>query len=129
MTHFPRNDTTRRAPRVQLNGSVPAAIHADGGQHARAKLQSISITGGLLQLQKELCTGDCVEIAFPTRSGPVYGMAEMLEPMPKAQNACLQPFRFIALGDGDHNKLSLALDTILDRSLILSATEPSQTEL
>ncbi len=129
MTHFPRTDANRRAPRIQLNGSVPAAILADGGQRARAKLQSISITGGLLQLQKELSTGDFVEIAFQTSSGPVFGMAEMLEPMPKAQSACLQPFRFVALGDGDHNKLSLALDTALDRSSIRQISEPSHAGL
>jgi hypothetical protein len=127
MTHFPRTDAYRRAPRVQLNGSVAAAIHADGGQRARAKLQSLSITGGLLQVQRELSTGDFVEIAFQTRSGPVYGMAEMLEPMRKAQSACFQPFRFVALGDGDHRKLSLALDSALDRSLIDPVSEHSQT--
>lgn len=123
MTHFPRTDAYRRAPRVQLNGTVAAAIHADGGQRARAKLQSLSVTGGLLQLQKGLLAGDFVEIAFQTRSGPVYGMAEMLEPMRKAQSACFQPFRFVALGDGDHRKLSNALDLALDRSLIDPTSE------
>lgn len=129
MTHFPRTDANRRAPRIQLNGSVPAAIHADGGQRARAKLQSISITGGLLQLPQQFSTGDFVEIAFQTSSGPVFGMAEMLEPVRKAQSACYQPFRFVALGDGDHHKLTLAVDTALDRNAIQSISEPSQSGL
>ncbi len=116
MTHFPQPDATRRAPRVHLNGSIPAAIHVEGGSRARAKLQSISVTGGLLQLQGELSTGDFVEIAFQTRSGPIRGMAEMLRPVrrAKAQSACLQPFRFVALGDHDHHALSMALDSALD---------------
>jgi hypothetical protein len=122
MTHFPQPDASRRAPRVHLNGSIPAAILVEGGGRARAKLQSISVTGGLLQLQSELSTGDFVEIAFQTRSGPVHGMAEMLQPVRRAKAkvqtqvkpACLQPFRFVALGDQDHHKLSMALDSALD---------------
>jgi len=118
MTHFPQANANQRSPRVQLNGSVAAAILADGGQRARAKLQSISITGGLLQLQQALSAGDFVEIAFHTRAGAVHGMAEMLQPMRKFQSACLQPFRFIALGDEDHRKLRMALDSALDRSFL-----------
>lgn len=118
MTHFPQSNANQRSPRVQLNGSVGAAILAESGVRARAKLQSISITGGLLQLQAELSTGDFVEIAFHTRAGAVHGMAEMLQPMRKFQSACLQPFRFIALGDEDHRKLRMALDSALDRSFL-----------
>lgn len=126
MTHFPQSDAHRRAPRVQLNGSVSAAIHAESGQRARAKLQAISITGGLLQVQHELSTGDFVEIAFHSRSGPIYAMAEMLQPTRKLPSACLQPFRFVALGDDDHRKLRMALDSALDRSLIQPASGLSQ---
>jgi hypothetical protein len=127
MTHFPQPNANRRSPRVHLNGSVAAAVLAEGGQRARAKLQSISITGGLLQLQHELSTGDFVEIAFHTRSGAICGMAEMLNPTRKFQSACLQPFRFIALGDDDHRKLRMALDSALDRSFLDPASEQLQT--
>ena len=118
MSHFPQTDANRRAPRLQLNGSVWAAIHGESGQQARAKLQSISITGGLLHLRWELAAGDFVGIAFHTRSGRVYGMAEMLQPTRKYQSACLQPFRFVALGDEDHRKLRMALDSALDRRFL-----------
>ena len=116
MTHFPQPHPTRRSPRVQLGGSVPAAIQLDDGQRTRAKLQSISITGGLLQVARALEQGDFVEIGFQTKSGPVHGMAEMLLPTRKATEGCMQPFRFIALGDDDHRKLRMALDSVLDRS-------------
>jgi len=102
---------------------------AEGGQRARAKLQTISITGGLLQLQHELATGDFVEIAFHTRSGAIRGMAEMLHPTRKYQSACLQPFRFIALGDDDHRKLRMALDSALDRRFLDPASEQLRTPL
>jgi len=117
MTHFPQPSPTHRAPRLTLNGTVSAAVHSEIGQ-TRAKLQSISITGGLLQLAKELSEGDFVEIAFHTRSGAVRGMAEMLHPTRKFQSACLQPFRFVALGDDDHRKLRMAVDTALDRRFV-----------
>ena len=102
---------------------------AEGGQRARAKLQSISINGGLLQLPHELSTGDFVEIAFHTRSGAVHGMAEMLYPTRKFQSACLQPFRFIALADDDHRKLRMALHSALDRSFLDPVSEQLQTPL
>lgn len=127
MTHFPHPNASERSPRIQLNGSVGAAILADGGERTRAKLQSISITGGLLQLQQALSAGDFVEIAFHTREGSVHGMAEMLQPTRKFQSACLQPFRFIALGDDDHRKLRMALDTALDRSFLDPVTDRVKT--
>jgi hypothetical protein len=117
MTHFPQPHPTRRAPRVQLGGSVPAAIQRDDGQRAKAKLQTISSTGGLLHLARALEQGDFVEVAFQTKSGPVHGMAEMLTPTRKLVEGYLQPFRFIALGDDDHRKLRIALDSVLDRTL------------
>ena len=127
MTHFPQQNANQRSPRIQLNGSIPAAITADGGQQARAKLQSISANGGLLELQHELSAGDFVEIAFQTRSGPIHGMAEMLHPTRKFQSVCLQPFRFVALADDDHRKLRMALDSALDRSFLSQASKHRQT--
>jgi hypothetical protein len=118
MTHFPLSDSEQRSPRVKLNGSVTAAIMAEGGQRARAKLQSISVTGGLLQLARQLTAGDFVEIAFHTRSGAIRGMAEMLRPFKMQKSACMQPFRFIALDDEDHRKLRMALDSALDRGFL-----------
>ncbi len=126
MSHFPRNTANQRSHRVQLNGSIAAALTAEGGQRARAKLQSISVNGGLLELPRELSIGDFIEIAFYTRSGAVHGMAEMLEPARKFQSTCLQPFRFIALADDDHRKLRMALDSAMDRNFLNQAPEPLQ---
>lgn len=88
----------------------------EDGQRAKAKLQTISVTGGLLRLVKSLGQGDFVEIAFQTQSGPVHGMAEMLSPMRAASDGALQPFRFIALGDDDHRTLRMVVDSITDKS-------------
>jgi len=99
---------------------------AETGLRARAKLQSISVNGGLLRLPQELSAGDFVEIAFHTRAGAIHGMAEMLRPTRLLPSACLQPFRFIALADDDHRKLRMALDSALDRSLLTPVSEQLQ---
>jgi hypothetical protein len=131
MSHFPQTDANRRAPRVHLNGSIAAAIHGESGERARAKLHTLSITGGMLLLQREFSAGDFIEIGFHTRSGPIHGMAEMLAPARRSAAATLQPFRFIALGDDDHRKLRMALESILDRKLLQSISEsfPAPTGL
>jgi hypothetical protein len=118
MTHFPQPHPTKRAARVQLGGSVLAAVRFDDGQRSRAKLYSISVTGGLLKLAKPLSQGDFVEIGFQTKVGAVIGMAEMLSPTRKATDGTLQPFRFIALGDDDHRNLRMALQSVADQSYL-----------
>lgn len=116
MTHFPQVHPQRRSPRIQLGGSIPALVLLEDGQRAKAKLQTISVTGGLLRLPKSLNEGDFVEVAFQIQGGPVRGMAEMLSPVQAATAASLQPFRFVALGDDDHRTLRMAVDSVTDRS-------------
>jgi hypothetical protein len=118
MTHFPQPHPSRRAARVQLGESVLAAIRLEDGRRTKAKLQSISVTGGLLQLQHPLGTGSFVELAFQTQSGPVHGMAEVLSPMQKTATGVLQPFRFVAFEDDDHRRLRTSVDHVADRSLL-----------
>ncbi len=118
MTHFPQPHPSRRAARVQLGATVLAAIRFEDGRHAKAKLHTISATGGLLQLPKALPEGDFVEVAFQTQSGPVRAMAEILSPMRKTKESVLQAFRFVALEDDDHRRLRVSLDHVTDRNLL-----------
>src|SRR5271156_6225445 len=118
MTHFPQPHPSRRAARVQLGDSVLAAIRLEDGRRTKAKLQNISVTGGLLQLQHPLGNGSFVELAFQTQSGPVHGMAEILTPMRRTASGVLQPFRFVALEDDDHRRLRTSLDHVADRNLL-----------
>jgi len=118
MTHFPQPHPSRRAARVQLGDSVLAAIRLEDGRRAKAKLQTISATGGLLNLPQSLGQGDFVEVAFQTQAGPVHGMAEVLSPMRKTIDGVLQPFRFVALEDEDHRRLRTTLEHVADRSLL-----------
>ena len=116
MTHFPQPHPTRRASRVQLGDSVLAAIRLEDGRRTKAKLQTISVTGGLLRLAQSLGQGDFIEVAFQTQSGPVHGMAEALSPMRSMSDGVLQPFRFVALEDDDHRRLRTSLDHVAARS-------------
>jgi hypothetical protein len=118
MTHFPQPHPTRRAARIQLGDSVLAAIRLEDGRRTKAKLQSISVTGGLLHLAQSLGQGDFVEVAFQTQAGPVHGMAEVLSPTRKMTDGVLQPFRFVALEDEDHRRLRTSLDHVVARSSI-----------
>ena len=116
MTHFPQPHPSRRAARVRLGDSVLAAIRLEDGRRTKAKLQTISVTGGLLQMSHCLGQGDFVEVAFQTQAGPVHGMAEVLMPTRKMPDSVLQPFRFVALEDDDHRRLRSSLDHVVDRS-------------
>ena len=118
MTHFPQPHPSRRAARVQLGESVLAAIRLEDGRRIKAKLQTISATGGLLQLPRPLGAGAFVELAFQTQSGPVHGMAEILTPMRKTTDGVLQPFRFVALEDDDDRRLRTSLDHVTDRDVL-----------
>lgn len=129
MTHFPQTQSQRRAPRIQLGGSVPALILMEDGQRTKGNLQTVSVTGGLLHLTKSLRQGDFVEVAFNMQTGAVRGMAEMLSPLPKAigkiTSDTRQAFRFIALGDDDHRALRMAVDAASDLSFLKIRQRPS----
>src|SRR5439155_24548368 len=117
MTHFPQPHPQRRSPRVHLGGSILALVLLEDGQRAKGKLQTVSVTGGLLRMVRALTSGDFVEIAFQTQSGPVHGMAEMLHPTQMASEGLMHPFRFFALGDDDNRAHSMVVDAVSVRSL------------
>lgn len=117
MTHYPQPNATHRATRIQLQ-TIPTLIKLGDGQKATARLQVVSINGGLLQVAKALSEGDFVELAFQTQSGNVHGMAELLGAMKSASGSIYQPFRFVALGDEDHRILKTMVETAGDRSFV-----------
>ena len=113
---FPQAHPQRRAPRIQLGVSVAASIQGESGERTKAKLQTVSITGGLLQLASALGQGDFVEVAFQMQAGKVHGLAEMLSPVRQPGDGFLQPFRFVAIGDDEHRALRMTVDLVTDRN-------------
>jgi hypothetical protein len=121
MTHFPQTNSQQRATRVKMEATASALVKLEDGQHAKAKIQTVSVTGGLLRMARALQEGDFVEVAFQTQSGPVHGMAEMLHPRRISAEGILQPFRFIALDDNDHKTLSFAVNSTTERAFLLGS--------
>jgi len=76
-------------------------LRFSNGQTAGAKLQVISLTGGLLSLPQPVVQGTQVKLIFLTGGGAVLGGAEMLRPVTSG----LQPFRFVSLAADDHRRL------------------------
>jgi hypothetical protein len=117
MTHYPQINALHRATRLQLT-TTQALITLSDGKRAKAKLQTISTTGGLLQVPKALAEGDFIEVTFETQSGNVQGMAEMLKPLRRSPDTVSQPFRFIALDDDHHRALRELIESSNHRSFL-----------
>jgi hypothetical protein len=117
MTYFPRPNPAKPATRTKLSGSVVVGIRSCGTQPSSAKLHEISATGGLLIMPTALEQGEFVEVAFKTSQGTVRAMAELLAVKKESASGCLQPFRFIALDDEDHARLSMALDSLSHQTM------------
>ena len=88
------------------------------GRRSKGKLQTVSVTGGLIAMLSPLAEGDFVEIAFQTPAGIVQGMAEMLLAQKHFSAGYQQPFRFVALGDTDHQNLRRSVDTTNDTNFL-----------
>jgi hypothetical protein len=56
--------------------------------------------------------GSHIKLMFLTQTGPVLGAAEMLNPVSTTR----QPFRFVALQEGDQRRLRAAVQSSLDQN-------------
>jgi hypothetical protein len=110
MNHLSPTPTTWRSPRARLADITPAVLRLPDGRGSRGQLETISLTGGLLNLPDILDRGSKVKLMFLTRTGPVLGAAEMLNPVSTTK----QPFRFVALEEGDQRRLRSVVQAVLD---------------
>jgi len=101
MANLPQSSSRWRYPRAHLESATPTVLRFANGQRLGAKLQVVSLSGGLLSLPQPLVQGSRVKLMFLTNSGSVFGRAEMLPPVTQA----LQPFRFVLLPAEDHRRL------------------------
>lgn len=95
---------TQRAVRLRLPSMPSATIRFGDGERSSARLQTISVTGGLLRVLKPLSPGAVVELLFSTHVGSVLALVELLRPC-SASPIGLQPFRFIAMDKTELRKL------------------------
>lgn len=110
MTYLPHSHANWRSPRVQLTDIMPAVLRLPDGRRHRGKLEILSLTGGLLSMSNMLDQGSRIKLMFLTQTGPVLGAAEMLSPVSTTH----QPFRFVALEEGDQRRLRTVIQSSLD---------------
>lgn len=111
MNTLPQTNPGVRPTRVRFAEATPAVLRFQDGRRATGQLQLISVTGGLLSVPRPVDKGCHVKLMFLTDSGPVLGAAEMLSPLSWGQ----QPFRFVALGEGDRRILGSAIQSSLQQ--------------
>ena len=115
-----QSSSHRRAPRVKLSGTVLALVCLENGRQVYAKLHQLSVSGGLLHLEKPLDEGIKVQVIFQVASSTVRSKAKMLFPM-WATQGCLQPFEFRDLDKEDRSKLQDNLQKLLGQATVESA--------
>jgi hypothetical protein len=114
MSQFVQRQPRRRAPRANVRGSIAAMVRLENGRQLPAKLQQLSITGGLLDLAAYLEERTWVDLTIYLGSGPVRATAEMMFPMLGAVSY-LQPFRFTNLGAEELHALDREVSAALQR--------------
>lgn len=112
MTYLLPPHANCRSPRVQLADMTHAVLRLPDGHRSRGKLETVSLTGGLLSVSPMLDQGSRIKLMFLTETGPVFGAAEMLNPVSTTR----QPFRFISLEKGDARRLRAAVQSSLNQN-------------
>lgn len=107
MTPLPQPHISSRSPRLRLSDITPVVLRFSDGHRTPVELEVISLTGGLLRMPKPVDHGSRVSMMFLTRTGPVLGQAEMLNPVSWTE----QPFRFVAIQSDDQRRLRAAIQS------------------
>jgi hypothetical protein len=98
--------------RVKLRGSVLVLVRLPNRRSVRAAFHQLSISGGVIHLEKPLDEKLEVELIFHIREATIRGKAQMLFPM-WATQGWMQPFRFVDLGDASRDTLDTKLKSFL----------------
>lgn len=106
MAYFPQPGSGR-APRVRVADSQAVRLSLEG-KRIPGVLLTLSITGGLAQFDNALHADGLAELQIRSKSGPITALVELLRPV-KGYPATTRPFRFIALGDEDQERLASAI--------------------
>jgi hypothetical protein len=110
----------RLAPRTSFPEKTHAVVRCQNGSSVLGKLTIISLTGGLLNLERPLDRGSQVKLMFLTNKGSVFAKAEMLPAISWIQQA----FKFTKIYDDDQKRLKAAIQVCLDQG----RRDPGQME-
>ena len=106
------NKVTARPFRVKLRGSVLVLVRLPNKRSLRAAFHHLSITGGVVHLEKPLDEKLEVELIFHLGQSTIRGKAQMLFPM-WATQGWMQPFRFVDMSDANRATLDTNLKSFL----------------
>jgi len=123
MSHFMQRQPARRAPRASVRGTISAVIQMESGHQRSAKLQQLSITGGLLDLSNYVEERSWVDLTIYLDSCLVRATAEMMFPM-RGGAGYLQPFRFVHLGSEELHAIDREVTGLLKQSVATKTVDP-----
>src|ERR1700730_18390426 len=106
------NKSFDRPFRVKLRGSVLALVRLPNRRSIRAAFHQLSISGGIIHLEKPLDEKLEVELIFHIREATLHGKAQMLFPM-WATQGWMPPFRFVELTDANRETLDIKLKSFV----------------
>ena len=89
-------------------------IRLPNQRQVRGNLHQLSVTGGLMHLEKPLDEKLSVELLFHLGETTVREKAEMLFPM-WATQGWLQPFRFVEVSEASKQALHAGLQIFVER--------------
>jgi|SRR5580692_4522342 hypothetical protein len=99
--------------RVKLRGSVLVLVRLPNKRDVRAAFHQLSLSGGVIHLDKPLDEKLGVELIFHLGVDTIRTKAQMLFPM-WATQGWLQPFRFVDLCDVDRQTLDANLKSLVE---------------
>ena len=106
--------------RVKLRGSVLVLIRLPNRRDVSAAFHQLSITGGVIHLEKPLDEKLEVQLIFHIGETTIRGKAQMLFPM-WATQGWMQPFRFVDLSDASRESLDSNLKSFLGNTVTSAA--------
>ncbi|HZQ18722.1 MAG TPA: hypothetical protein VFA90_08375 [Terriglobales bacterium] len=111
MPFTPKIEFQERPERVGFDEKTPVVVRFPGGVRCSAQLKILSVTGGLLSLQRPVQPGAVGKLMFLSGKGCIAGEAQMLTPVSWDR----QPFKFTILHDDDRYRLQ----TLIKRQVAL----------
>lgn len=106
--------------RVRLRGSVLVLMRLPNKRDVQGKFHQLSITGGMIHLEKPLDEKLEVELIFHIREATIRGKAQMLFPM-WATQGWMQPFRFKDLSEESREQLDKVLKSFVGQAAAAGA--------
>jgi len=116
MSQFAQIRPHRRAPRINLRGTIPVTIQLENARQLSARLHQLSVTGGLLELATYIEERTWVGLRIPLSAAAVHPTAEMLFPM-RGGLGYLQPFRIVRLRVEESRTLEKEVLELLQQTL------------